>query len=265
MSYDALESSDYSGHPLELYRFALGNKLWLFTSADHSVAYGEDTYVPVYIKRTGFTKGGDAKKANLDVEVKGSNSVALPFRDGWLSGIMTISIFRHHKDDVDFSLFWKGRVTSCRWTGAVATLQTESASTMFTRPGLRRKYQVGCPHAHYGPACGLNMDDWKVTAAVSAVEGKVLTLAGIGAYSSGYFLGGMLQRGDDLRMIVAHGAGVVTLVDSISDLAEEDDVYLWPGCPRTMNACLNRFNNLDNYGGLPFLPTKNPFSGDALV
>jgi len=66
-------------------------------------------------------------------------------------------------------------------------------------------------------------------------------------------------------MITAHASGAILMVDSIEGVTEGSTVTLWPGCARTMNACLNKFNNLDNYGGLPFLPSKNPFSGDALV
>ena len=63
MSYVAYEQSEYDGQPLELYRFALGADVWLFTSADHEVAWGDDTYSPVFIRRSGFTVMGDGKKA----------------------------------------------------------------------------------------------------------------------------------------------------------------------------------------------------------
>jgi hypothetical protein len=75
----------------------------------------------------------------------------------------------------------------------------------------------------------------------------------------------MLKFGDELRMITAHSGNVVTLVDSVADLVVGATVTLWPGCSRTVNHCQNKFSNLANYGGLPYLPAKNPFSGDALV
>ena len=265
MSYTTYEKSDYSGHPLELYRFALGSQIWLFTSADHEVAYGEDVYKPVFVKREGFTKGGDARKSNIEIQVAAANSVALPFRTGWLGGVMTVTIYRHHAGDSEYAVLWKGRVTSCKWAGSVATLTSDNVSTLFARAGLRRVYQVGCPHVLYGTACGLDASAWQVSALVSEVADGVLTLDGISGYGAGYFLGGMVQAGDDRRLIVAHAAGAVTMVDSIADIAAGDTVTLWPGCARTMNACAGKFNNLDNYGGLPFLPSKNPFSGDALV
>lgn len=265
MSYTNFEKSDYSGHPLELYRFALGDLVWLFTSADHEVAWGEDTYRPVYVKRGGFTKGGDARKSTMEIEVAASNDVALLFRTGWLSGILIVTVYRHHHDDSEYSVLWKGRVTSCKWAGSVATLSSENVFTLFRRSGLRRCYQVGCPHVLFGDACGLSADAWRVAATVVSVTENEVELSGIGGQGSGYFLGGMLKAGDELRMITAHAGDTVTVVDGISGLADGTTVTLWPGCARTLAACRDKFGNLDNYGGLPFLPGKNPFSGDALV
>ena len=265
MSYTEREQSDYAGKPLELYRFAMGGRLWLYTSADHEVAYGSDVYQPCYIKRGGFTKGGDARKSSIDIEMGPSNELALIFRTGWLPGLMVVTIYRHHYEDADFSVLWKGRVTGCKWAGSVATLTSESVFTLFQRAGLRRMYQIGCPHVLFGTACGLNADSWKVVATVAGVVGAELTLTGISAYAAGYFLGGLLQAGEDLRMITSHASGVISMVDAIAGMAIGDSITLLPGCDRSVATCKNTFANLDNFGGLPYLPTKNPFSGDALV
>jgi len=32
------------------------------------------------------------------------------------------------------------------------------------------------------------------------------------------------------------------------------------GCDHSVSTCAARFDNLANYGGFPFIPTKNPFS-----
>lgn len=265
MSYLERERSEYAGHPLELYRFAMGEQQWLFTSADHAVAYGEDLYQPRYIERGGFTKGADSRKSDLEIKVSASNPVALLFRTGWLSGILVVTVFRHHYEDSEFSVLWKGRVTGCKWSGSQAALAAESMFTLFQRAGLRRKYQVGCPHILFGQACGLNADAWKFEGIVSSVVGNQVAVGGASALGSGYFLGGMAKVGDEYRMITAHAGNVVTLVDGVVDLVEGSAITLWPGCARTVNACLNKFANLDNFGGLPYLPAKNPFRGDALV
>lgn len=265
MSYTAREQSAYAGQPLELYRFAMGEEQWLYTSADREVAMGEDLYQPIYIKRGGFTRGGDTRKSSIEIEVGASNPVALPFRTGWLAQAMIVTAWRHHHEDNEFVMCWKGRITGCKWAGSVATLTSESVFTMFRRAGLRRVYQIGCPHALYGPACRLNADDWDVAGTAAAVSGNVVTVAAAGGYANGYFAGGMLRAGSEYRMIAAHAGNQVTLVDAVAGLAAGTAVTLWPGCDRSTAVCNSRFGNLDNYGGLPFLPSKNPFSGDALV
>lgn len=265
MSYTTYEKSDYSGHPLELYKFVQGDNSWLYTSADHEISWGDDTYSPVYISRNGFTKVGDARKSTLSIEMAAQNDVALLFRTGWLTETLLITIYRHHANDDEYSMLWKGRVTACKWAGSTATLTSDSASTLFKRSGLRRVYQTGCPHVLFSSACGLTSTDWQVSATVSAVDSTEITVTGIDDYGDGYFLGGMIQSGDDLRLITVHASGVITMIDTISDIAEGDTITLWPGCLRTVNACTNKFDNLDNYGGLPYLPDDDPFSGDALV
>lgn len=265
MSYTVREQSAFSGHPLELYRFSLAGEQWLYTSADHEVAYGADLYQPGFIKRSGFTRGGDTRKSTIEIELAASNPVALLFRTGWLTTTMIVTIFRHHYEDADFSVLWKGRVTGCKWAGSVATLTSDSVFTLFRRAGLRRVYQIGCPHVLFGSACGLNQAAWAVGSTAATVNGNQLTVTGAGAYPAGYFTGGMLQAGSEYRMITAHSGTAIALVDVIAGMADGAPVTLWPGCPRNISTCASRFNNVVNFGGLPYLPSRNPFSGDALV
>jgi len=265
MSYTAREQSGYDGHPLLLFRFSLGESQWLYTSADHVVAMGEDEYQPIYIKGGRIVRCGDARKSTLEIEVAAQNPVALVFLPGWIGGLMLVTVYRHHYEDADFSVQWKGRVVSCKWAGSVATLSCDSAFTLFRRAGLRRNYQPGCPHVLFGPGCTVNADLHRVAATVTAVSGNALTIAELGAWAAGYFTGGMLRFGSDYRMITGHVGNAITTLDAVPNLVEGSAVELWPGCARDMATCHDKFNNLDNFGGLPFLPRKNPFSGDALV
>jgi len=265
MSYIEREQSVYGGHPLELYRFALGGRLWLFTSADHEIANGREKYQPVFIRRGGFTKGGDARKSQMDIEIAASNELALLFRSGWLDSALVVTIFRHHYEDGEFSVLWKGRIVGCTWSGSVARLGSESVFTLFKRAGLRRVYQIGCPHLLYGPACRVHPDAWRFSAIASSVSGPGLRVGGAEGFAPGWFTGGMLQHGGERRMIVGHAGTDIRLIDGIEALAPGAAVELWPGCDRSVDTCRTKFGNIANYGGLPFLPAKNPFSGDALV
>jgi hypothetical protein len=41
-------------------------------------------------------------------------------------------------------------------------------------------------------------------------------------------------------------------------------VTLYPGCDHTTTTCDGKFSNLNNYGGFPHIPTKNPFGGSPI-
>jgi hypothetical protein len=47
-------------------------------------------------------------------------------------------------------------------------------------------------------------------------------------------------------------------------LAAGTTVTLFPGCDHTLATCSGKFSNTANYGGFPFMPTKNPFGGDPI-
>jgi len=42
-------------------------------------------------------------------------------------------------------------------------------------------------------------------------------------------------------------------------------VKIYPGCDRVRATCESKFDNLDNFGGFPWIPTKNPFGGSSIV
>lgn len=265
MSYVEKERSTYGGQPLELYKFTMDNSLWKYTSADVDVPYGEDDYKAVYISRGKFTNGGDSKKATLEVEVSANNPVALLFRSGGFSASVFMTIYRHHWGDDEYPVFWKGRVVSCEWDGSIARLHCETMTTMFQRAGLRRVYQVGCPHALYSANCGVILASYAINGTVVSVNGNMVNIAVAAGYATGYFTGGMIKFGIETRFIVAHSGQTITLVDGLGTLAIGSPVTIWPGCSHDITTCISKFNNVLNYGGLPYLPLKNPFSGDAIV
>jgi uncharacterized phage protein (TIGR02218 family) len=268
MSYRDFERSIFGGNPVELYRFTLGGTQWLYTNAADPVAYGEDTYIPIYINRNGYTRTGDTSKSSLELDVATSNPIALLFRTGCPNGVVLLTVFRHHVNDSEFSVIWKGRIIGCTWRDSSATLTSDSLFTTLRRAGLRRKYQVSCPHALYdinNGSCNVIEANYLVTATVSQVNNTTLIIPSAVNYANGYFTGGKVRYHSSVIMIVEHNADYVILVDHLTDAEPGVSVQLYPGCDRKMNTCNTKFNNVNNYGGFPFLPPKNPFSGDAIV
>ena len=66
-------------------------------------------------------------------------------------------------------------------------------------------------------------------------------------------------------MILAHSGNSVTLSALLSGLAVGVAFEAFAGCDRTLATCQAKFGNAINFGGFPWIPAKNPFTGDAIV
>ncbi len=77
---------------------------------------------------------------------------------------------------------------------------------------------------------------------------------------SGYFDGGVIKMtsgpNDGLRMEVkSYTTGQITLALPFPELVQAGDSYsMTPGCDKSLETCRDRFNNVVNFRGFPYLP-----------
>ncbi|QJD54518.1 putative structural protein [Sphingomonas phage Kharn] len=257
----------------ELYRFSeqASATIWAFTDGNEEVTYNGDTYVPASISRSEAEVKNEISKANINVQMSLNNEAGLRWLADNGEKIVTLTIFERDKGGV-FNVVWKGRLASIAPGITDITLKMESIFTSLRRPGLRARYQRSCRHPLYGVKCGVDPEAYDVAGSVTAVNGKTLTIAAAATFADGYFLGGMLRAPDGtLSYIINHvGSSIVlqrlsySLVENIGE-GFPFDVIIYPGCPHTRQACNSKFNNLLNYGGFDFIPTKNPMGGSSIV
>ncbi|BCO30117.1 hypothetical protein TspCOW1_02200 [Thiohalobacter sp. COW1] len=265
MTYQTLEQSAHDGEPQELYRFAQGTQRWLYTSGQVAVDYQSETYQPATISRGRLEQGNELARLGVEIRMPRDLAVASLFIAAPPEGVVSLTLYRRHAGDPEFITYWKGRVAGSRLSGAEATLKCEPIASSLKRPGLRACYQLLCRHVLYSSGCGALKDSFRVDGTVAAVTGVTVQVAIAASQPDGYFVGGMLATPTGARMIVAHTGVDLTLVAPMLGLAAGDAVQLYAGCDHTMNHCSSRFANLDNFGGFPFIPVKNPFTGDAVV
>jgi len=264
MTYSVLEASAYSGNAVELYEFQHGVEFWRYTSADEDHVHSGKTFERAAITRTPVDESFDLNRDYIEVTVPRDNLVADLFRLYPPDSVVTLKIWRKHRDDLEAQPIWIGRVLNGEWRGGEAVLRSESVNTSIRRNALRRMYQRSCPLTVYGAACRLNAEMFKVLGVVASVAGGQIQIASAGGYASGYFAGGYLtwqtlSGNTDTRMIVEHSGSAVTVLFPPQTLAVGAAVSLYPGCDHTLSTCKNTFQNALNYGGYPYIPLKNPF------
>jgi uncharacterized phage protein (TIGR02218 family) len=266
--------------PVEFFRFVMGSEVWTYTSADHPITYNDELYAPVPIGRGGIEAKNELSKANLDIKVDIYNPLARVLLRSVNEQVLTLTMFV--QTDLGTGTAWKGRLSSLKPSGTQLTLAFESVFTSLRRPGLRARYQKTCRHALYGRGCTLDMDSFAVSALATAADGAIITVPDAALQADGWWVGGMLRAPDGvLRWIIAHAGSLITLSRPLESLQTALDnsgygegygtyyggvsVDLFPGCDHNRETCRVKFNNLDNYGGFPWIPSKNPMGGSSIV
>jgi len=266
MTYDAREQSTHGGAPVECYRFAMGDRLWLLTSADRTVVLPSGTYMPAVISRGELDHSQEDGAGTLQVKVPRSSALAGLYVAGLPSRLLSLVLYRAHRgDEANAVVAFTGTVAALTVEGPEATLTCAPVSAAFRRrlPGLQ--FQSQCNWPLYSLGCGLSAADYRDTVTVSTVSGVTVTAAGFAARASGWFRNGWLEGPDgEKRFIVDHVGNAVTLMTPPASLAAGQTAYAYAGCDRTESACASKFNNLANHLGWARIPARNPHDGSIV-
>lgn len=265
MSYATVESSIFDAAPQELYRFVLGDTIWRYTTVSAPLQYNGETYVPAPLRRSAIEQTKEFGRASLTLDAAEDLPVAQPFVVSPPDGVLSLTVFRQHGGDGEFITWWKGRVVSVAFAPGTVQLRCEPIFTTLKRSGLRAHYQIGCRHPLYNGGCRVNAADYRVTGLIQVVAGNAVSAPEFLALPNGWFVGGRFAALGSQRMIVASSGGTVSLSAPIPGLVAGLSFEAYPGCDHTLATCASKFSNHLNYGGFPYTPVKNPFTGDAIV
>ena len=244
---------------LEIYKLTEGANVWNFTSGDTPDTFGGDTYTPMAVSRTEVELKNEMSRANIELSFGMDNPVARRYLNSILDSQVTLTVWS--KQDSTYLVIWKGRLSGVKPDKTTIKLIFESFFTSLKRPGLRLRYQRSCPHTLYGPGCKLNKDAFAVAGTATSISGNTLVVA---AASAQIYIGGMIKAPDGiLRFITGQSGTTLTLIRPIPSLVNGAAITLYPGCDRTRQTCKDRFNNLPNNGSFPFIPQRNPFTGNS--
>lgn len=272
MTHAATEVSEYSGSPIELFLFQRGlSTFWGYTSTTETKNVAGQVYIAVSMSRSNFEASQDYRRNNLKIKMPLTAEFVQQYISSPPTDKIDITVYQYHEDDPDQEvvIVWTGRVINLKFGEKDVEVLCESIETVFDRNTLRRQYSRGCTFQLYDPdSCKVDPDNFVLETTLSAVDGIILTSSDFGTYDDGYFAGGylVLQVGSILnkRFILTHVGNDITINLSLPGLAAGVDVSVYPGCAHTTQVCADKFNNILNYGGQPFIPLKNPMNGTPI-
>jgi len=270
MAFSTYEESLEGSRPVELYTFTTGAAINRWTSAEDDVTEGADLFTAVTISREAMAGGGpDQRDQSLVITVPTENAIAAQFINSVPGVATSVVIERIQRSDgpgFEVIKIFEGRVAAVAFSdhGRLAKINVDPLVTATSRTIPRFNYQGLCNHVLYDDLCQVDDTDpaFRLSAAaVTAVSGNTITVTGVTAFGANFFNGGFVESlgGVDRRLILSSSGDVLTLLLPFSASPLGSTVIVFAGCDHSISVCKNKFNNVINYGGFAFVPTKNIF------
>lgn len=274
MTYEENETGVESRNPIELYHFHSPSDDWYYTSANRSINYDVDgdgtneLFEDIAISRSNPGLSSKINQQKLTLTAPKDFPVIQPYRITPPQDKREVKIIRYHEGNQSESVvFWQGTIQSVAWDrGDKAQVQLKPLSGHMEDNGLRKHFQFQCNHILYGDACGLDEANY-------SHQGEILSIdrTGDGRYEiastnpepDGWYNNGFFVVGQQRQLITNSkqndSSTDVEMLTEPEGVAVGDTATIYAGCDRNMDDCKNKFSNLDNFGGFPFIPDRNPF------
>jgi len=267
--YNDYEDSMQLGTPIELYEFVQGLERWYYVSGVNEIVRLGQTYIPFPIERDRVKQTSDIFKNGMKLTFPRDNSFARQYLGFAPEEVTTVTVYRGHYGDADeeFIVYWKGRIVGAKASENTVDIDCESIFTSIKRPGLRARFELTCRHTLYLSGCNINRETYKHEGPVLSLGNRLaITVSNASLQDDGFYTGGMmvLPNGTS-RFLTDHVGDVVTLSRPIETLVGGMTVAIYPGCDHLKTTCIDKYDNLLNFGGFPYIPSRNPFNGSSIA
>ena len=269
MGYVSTEKSSYKGSPVELYKFVSAGGDWHVTSADVTVNFEGNEYLPVSLKRTSVKQSQELDNDGTTITIEAMNDIIHSYALTMAIRPLALTIYRTHRRDGEIKPFLRATIVSISYENDTAILKALLNSAMLVRRSPRVTYQVPCNHVIYSPKCGINKELYKTDGVISGHSGFTITAPEFATKPDGWFELGYVEfestgLGTQMVMIIKHTGATLTLLQPLRNVRTGLHINAYAGCNRTSNHCINKFgNNVVRYLGWEYLPARNPFDSGA--
>ena len=267
LAFNDLELSREDGNPVECFLFLYNSVAYTYTSSQYSqtlsIDGGSYVFTPEYINRGDSLKLGDSS-GNIEtctITVNRRNPIAMlyqgtpPEDDSVL-----VKVYKKHGDSTnDFIIVLQGTVSQVRFFNSDAEL-TITIENVLNRDVPRGTMSYYCQNCIYDNKCRLLAEDYAHTCYLDIGKDRLTY------YSSnllekpdGYFTDGFIKMGNIYRAIHVHHNNYITIKYPIPSAFELGSFIAYPGCQNQFSICAERFNNTDNFSGVPYIMGFDPY------
>jgi hypothetical protein len=268
-TFDEYDQSVEDNSPIELYKFVGSFQTYYYTSADQTIPFAGQDYMPIAVTRSRVRAGTqDDDNLSLDLALPFDIDVVQHYAFAEVPPTLALTIYRvQDDDDTAWRIFWMGTVHGFSVNDQLATIQVPSLFQEALSGELPSIfYQVPCNHTLYDSHCQVVRADNTFAGVVQAVDATEISMLGVPTTNGDLAAGEILNlRNGERRKIFANVGTLITIGYPFVDILPGDDVELVRGCNHKGREgdCLLKFANYDNFGGFEDIPPDNPFVGEV--
>jgi len=261
MPFEDFEVSIQGGNSFELYALTLGSTTWRMTNSIDTFNFsGDDYFANTGIKRDRIV----SDKETLTVPLPAGHPFPIQYTAIAPGQTATLTIWQVQRaDPTDVKVLYKGVVRAVSYTDGMhgAEISLIPITQAFKKSIPDRTYQAGCNHILYDARCQVNSPDFKYSQTVSDVTLNTVTLPDLEtSKGDGWATAGFVQFGGlDFRLVLEQNGDVLSLVLPFYQTVLGQVLDVFAGCDHTIGTCQSKFANEINFGGTPYVPTKNIF------
>lgn len=272
MTFTIYDRSQQLGAPVELYHFWFGDEPaqnFYYTGAEFEITHQGDVYAPIAIERNPIIVDGKVDKTQIAVSIPILSDLSNLFLPYPPPGVVKFQMWQGHLTDTDqqFMVVWNGRVMSVAREKEKAVLTADNTLLSFQRIGLRRKYMHGCAYTLYDPdTCKADKEAAGRDVVIEDIApdyGYIILPSGWNLpYAPQHFIRGQMvwdgELGRESRTVIGATETELRVQGYVRFLEAGDTIRMYLGCAHNTDHCTGLHDNINNYGGQPQIPFKNP-------
>jgi len=248
---------------IELYRFKNGNSEYYYTSSNNEFTVDNIdsvmdnvTFLPRAIKR---------KELNIDGVTEDNFEFIAPISLKPLDEFIYINpnnIIWVYLYNEDGNLLYVGQISDLKYNldKHSMNVKVNNIVAFLSNNIPKYTYSSSCSFDLFDEDCSLNRENYKVVFDnLNYTIDSNLQITIVNTETVDYFNNGYLIIDGQNNFIISHNDNIIKLLYPIKTQDFSGDIEIYPGCNKNINNCLNKFNNLKNFGGFPFVPKANPF------
>jgi len=266
MTYTSDESSQEGGNPVELYEFVGTTTTYRYTSSDANITFDGNVYTALPITRKGISTPPDGGSPEFVLTLPVNSAVSADYVFSIAPPDLLLTVYRVHGPSyllVNSITLWTGEVAGFSVKGHTVSVRVPSplAQRMEDKiPSVH--YQRLCNNVLFDSVCTATRASYLVTTTINSIssDGTVITVTSMAPEVSNWALGGEIVKTStgERRMILDHtGNDLQILWPFSSNVVATDAVEVTAGCDHSMDNCVNKFANEDNFTGMPFVVTQD--------